>query len=157
MPYVDFRLYRSPNEEVTAKDILKLSIIRLLRIRRTLDRYHTADEIIQLLKELQIQYNKSAFGVNTDPISVSIANLIKNNNEMMNQMMAKIDALSAEINMLKSNPNPPLPEIPKQSKTVCLQVTPKDIAGIVPSRNMNLPTIFKSRLSVSSESEESKG
>lgn len=30
MPYVDFRLYRSPDEQVATKDVLKLSIVRLL-------------------------------------------------------------------------------------------------------------------------------
>lgn len=54
-----FRVWRAPDEKVNATDVLKLSIIRLLRIRRTLDKYHTAEEILQLLKDLQIKYSKS--------------------------------------------------------------------------------------------------
>jgi hypothetical protein len=149
IPYVDFRLYRSPDEKINAKDVLRLSIFRLLRIRRTLDRYHTAEEILQLLKDLQIQYNKSVFGMTSDQIIID-------NNEMLYKMMEKIDNLTAEVNLLKARPKSSLPEIPKQSKTVSLQATPKDIAGIEPSRNTSLPTIFKSRLSKSSSSEESK-
>ena len=59
IPYADFRVFRDPVNKFCTKDVVKLSIARLLRINRNLTKYRSADEIIDLLKKLQAKYNST--------------------------------------------------------------------------------------------------
>ena len=60
MPYVDFRLFREDQEIATVKDALKVGVTRLMRINRNLTKYHSACEIVTLLKDLQAKYNSDS-------------------------------------------------------------------------------------------------
>ena len=62
-----YRLFREDEQEFTVRDSLKVSIARLMRINRNLNRYHSAVEIITLLKNLQAQYNSGSSEFHVDP------------------------------------------------------------------------------------------
>lgn len=138
MPYVDFRLYRSPNEIVKAKHILKLSIVRLLRINRTLNRYHTANEILDILKDLQIQYNKQKY-------DRSLYQIWDDNSILISKLWEKIDNLTNEVNELKNKQMNVQNPRAGASKSISLQTTSQDIVGILSSEHVKLPKIFSNK------------
>jgi len=132
-------MYRPPDEKISANEILRLSIIRLLRIRRTLDKYHTSEEILELLRELQVKYN-----YDKSKQSSNLTQAPTDNTELLLKMMNKIDSLTQEVADLKKQVKPQPVHHVKSSCTVGLQANSKEIAGIVNSRNVKLPKIFKS-------------
>lgn len=130
MPYVDFRVFREPDREVTTKDIAKLSIARLLRINRNLSKYNSAYEIIDLLKQLQRKYNgKSSKDEHGDQCART-AELVR---ELFDYI--KRHGISMQSNSTQSS-------LKKGSKDVCLQADPKEIIGLIGSQNVKLPSIF---------------
>ena len=61
MPWVDFRISRLQDKPVPNKFIMKMSIVRLLRIKRGLTKKISAEEILEILKDLQMKYNRGNY------------------------------------------------------------------------------------------------
>ena len=121
-----------------------------MRIRRTLGKYQTAEDILALLKDLQIKHNSK-------PASSVPEEIIAQNTRMMEMMTSKIEALTKEVQELKkSNQSVPKPS-EKSQNSVALQADPKEIVGIVNSKHVKLPKIFKSHRKLDVSDEESKG
>jgi CRP-like cAMP-binding protein len=93
MPWVDFRMSRLKVIKLSPNKILRTSIARLLRLKRSLNNKHSAEEIMQILKELQIKYNRPGGGGEDDEggnsANVSI--------EMFTKLMKRFDIVQEEI------------------------------------------------------------
>lgn len=130
-PYSDFRVFRDPENEFTIKDIAKLSVTRLLRINRNLIKYKSADEIIILLKRLQNKYNSGV-------------DLPEGHNAQCAETQRLVHELFEYIRRNQSNcqHHSTQSSLLKESRDICLQANPKEIVGMIPSKNVKLPSIF---------------
>lgn len=56
---------------------MKISVARLMRINRNLSKYHSAVEIITLLKDLQAHYNSDSFEFKKEDACSKTAKLVE--------------------------------------------------------------------------------
>lgn len=105
---------------------------RLLRINRNLSKHHSATQIIDLLKELQDKYNKSDSSYNHGDQCAKTY-------EMVKELMAYIKQKERHENLHNSTKQSSLQ---KESKDIGIQADPKEIIGMINSKNIRLPSIF---------------
>jgi uncharacterized protein involved in copper resistance len=90
MPWIDFRISRLVDKPIPNKHIMKTAIIRLLRITRGLTRKISAEEILNILKDLQLKYNRSNYnkkGNSSDSAAM----------ELVRRLMKKVDHLEEKL------------------------------------------------------------